>query len=369
MAAARMQASHYSIVGLTLGNANPKLVESEKISGMSAIPTTRLYLKRWRRPFAAMSVCFSIFLGITATYAQGYPSRPIRLIVPYPPGGGTDLVARLLGQRILAATGQTVVVENKPGASEIVGTDLVAHSPGDGYTLLLMSNTFSINAALHQKLPYQPDDLKPVAKIVDVPFALIVNPMVPFATVSDLVAFAKVHPGQLNCAHIGLATPHYMTLEWFNVVTGSKITPVAYGGSGPAFTAVLSNEVQMIFAGLGGATQFLKTGKLKALAVTSAKRVESEPNLPTLAEAGVPGIDMTAWFGVMAPASTPKDVVARLNELFHQALADHEIADRLSGVGMESAFLGSDEFSGIIKRETDNWSHIVEVAGIKPDQK
>ena len=319
--------------------------------------------------FVAGMVCWSLLLGITASYGQAYPSRPIRLIVPYPPGGGTDLVARLLSQKILAATGQAVVVENKPGGSEILGTDLVAHSPGDGYTLLLMSNTFSINAALHQTLPYQLDDLKAVAKIVDVPFALIVNPSLPVATVSDLVAFAKAHPGQLNCAHIGLATPHYMTLEWFNVVTGSKITPVAYGGSGPAFTAVLSNEVQMIFAGLGGATQFLKTGKLKALAVTSAKRVESEPSLPTLAEAGVPGIDMTAWFGVMAPAGTPKEIVARLDELFQQALADREISDRLSSVGMESAYLGSEGFSGIIRRETENWSHIVKVAGIKPDQK
>ena len=329
----------------------------------------RFGLPRWQcvTMLVAAVVCGGFLLEAKAVYGQAYPSRPIRLIVPYPPGGGTDLVARLLGQKILALTGQPIVVENKPGASEILGTDLVAHSPGDGYTLLLMSNTFSINASLQHTLPYRRQDLKPVAKVVDVPFALIVNPTVPFATVSDLVTFAKAHPGQLNCAHIGLATPHYMTLEWFNEVTGAKITPVAYGGSGPALTAVLGNEVQMIFAGLGGATQFIQAGKLKALAVTSAKRVESEPNLPTLAEAGVPGIDMTAWFGVMAPASTSKEVVERIDGLVQQALADREIANRLASVGMESAYVGSEGLSEIVERETENWSRIVKAAGIKPD--
>lgn len=330
---------------------------------------SRFALLHWQRVmlFVATLVVGGIPLAVPTGFAQTYPARPIRLIVPYPPGGGTDLVARLLGQKILAATGQPVVVENKPGGSEILGTDLVAHSPADGYTLLLMSNTFSINAALHPKLPYALKDLKPVAKLVDVPFALIVNPALPVSSVSDLLAFAKAHPGQLNCAHIGLATPHYMTLQWFNVVTGANITPVAYPGSGPALTAVLSNEVQMIFAGLGGATQFIKSGKLRALAVTSAKRVASEPTLPTLAEAGVPGIDMTAWFGVMAPAGMPKEIVERLDELMQRAMNDPEIANRVSAVGMNSAYVGSDKFSDIVQRETENWSHIVKVAGIKPD--
>lgn len=312
------------------------------------------------------ALCCSLALG----QASSWPSRPVKFVVPYPPGGGTDLVARAIGERLGSQLGQPFVIENRPGASEIIGTEAVVRSPADGHTLLLMSNTLAINLALREQVPYDAErDLAPVTRLVNVPFALLLHPSVKANSVKDLVALAKSQPGTLNAAHIGLATPHHLTLQWFRLVTGADITPVPYKGAGPALTAVVAGEVQMIFAGMGGATPHIKAGRLRPIAVTSGSRVPSAPELPTVAEAGYPDIDMTAWYGVMVPAGTPAPVVQQLHASIASALSLPEVSQRFLAVGMEAAPSTPQEFARLIRRETQNWKKVVDATGIKSESK
>lgn len=305
-------------------------------------------------------------LWCAVALAQPYPSRPIKFVVPYPPGGGTDLVARTVGEKLSERLGQPIIVENRPGASEIIATEAVVRAPADGYTILLMSNTLAINTALNQKLPYNAEqDLLPVTRLVNVPFAVLLHPSVPAKSVKELVALAKAQPGKLNAAHIGITTPHHLTLQWFRLATGADITPVPYKGSGPALTALVAGEVQVMFAGMGGATSHIKAGRLHAIAVTSGRRVASAPALPTIAESGYPDIDMTAWYGVMVRTGTPDTVIKQLHGAIVQSLNLPGIKQRFAGVGMEAATDTPEEFGRLIDKETRNWKRVVQATGIK----
>lgn len=308
---------------------------------------------------AALLVC------CTGLHAETYPSRPVKIVVPYPPGGGTDLVARTVAEKLGERLHQPFIVENRPGASEVIGTDAVVRAPADGYSVLLMSNTLAINVAVQQQMPYDPErDLIPLTRLVNVPFALLLHPSVQAKSVGELVALAKSQPGKLNGAHIGVATPHHLTLQWFNWVTGAQITPVPYKGAGPALAALVAGEVQVMFAGMGGATSYIKAGRLRAIAVTSAKRVPSAPDLPTISESGYPDLDMTAWYGLMVRTGTPAEAVKTLHTALASTLRLAEVRQRFAAVGMEATSDTPDEFQRLIEREISNWKRVVQATGV-----
>lgn len=298
--------------------------------------------------------------------AQAYPSKPIRFLVPYTPGGSTDIVARAVAVAVQKALDQPVVIENRPGAAEVLATELLARSAPDGYTILLISNTFAINETFVPKVPYDAErDFAPVAKLVDVPFVMLVNSAMSVNSVPELVAWAKSHPGQGNYAHYGLGTPHFLTMEWFKRVAGIDMVGVPYKGAVPGLTAVATGDVQVLTTGPGGAMPFIKSGKVKAIASASAKRLASMPELPTIAESGYSNFALTSWFGILTRAGTPAEVVERLNLQFTRAITAPEIKDRMAGLGYESSPMSSSEFGRFIRLEVDNWGRIIKATGIK----
>lgn len=308
-------------------------------------------------------------LAGAATAQQGYPSRPIRFLVPYAASGSTDVVARLVGAKMQEALGQALVVENRPGGAEILATDLLAKAAPDGHTIALISNTFAINETFARKLPYDAQkDFAPVAKLVDVPFGMFISPQLPVSTVREFVEYAKARPGKLNYAHVGLGTPHFLTMEWFKRLAGLDIVGIGYKGAVPALTAVAQGDVHVITIGLGGATSFVQSGKVKAIANASPRRVRTLPDLPTLKEAGFNDFDFTSWFGVLAPAGTPAGVVARLNAEFGRALADPETRARIENLGMEPSAMASEGFARFVRSEIEQWGRVVKATGVMSDQ-
>lgn len=309
-------------------------------------------------------------LGATSgAHAQGFPTKPIRLLVPYTAGGSTDVVARAVGAKMQETLGQALVIENRPGGAEILATDLLAKAPPDGYTLALISNTFAINESFAQKLPYDATkDFAAVAKLVDVPFGMFVSPAVPVNTVKEFVDYAKARPGKLNYAHVGMGTPHFLTMEWFKRLAGLDIVGIGYKGAVPALTAVAQGDVHVITIGLGGATSFVKSGKVKAIANASPRRVSTLPDLPTIAESGFPGFDLTSWFGILAPAATPPAVLDRLNAEFSRGIMSPEVKQRMENLGMESSAMSRQEFGGYLRGEIEKWGQIVKATGIKADK-
>jgi tripartite-type tricarboxylate transporter receptor subunit TctC len=314
----------------------------------------------------AASLAAFAFSGIAL--AQVYPSRPIKLIVPYPPGGGTDTVARLVGQKMQESTGQPIVVENKPGASELIGMTALAQSPGDGYTIGMTGNTLTINPLMFRKLPYDSDrDFTPVARLVNVPLVLVTHPSVPATTVKELVQLAKSQPGKLNYAHIGTGTPHALAMELFKMLTGTEMIAVTYKGVAPASAAVVAGEVQMMLTGLSTGMPQVKAGKLKAIAVTPAKRVPAAPEVPSIAEAGYPEFDVTAWYGIIAPSATPADVVAKLSSELGKAVNAPDLRPRFAEMGLFPASTTPAELGQLVRGEVQLWTRIIKAAGIKPE--
>jgi tripartite-type tricarboxylate transporter receptor subunit TctC len=300
--------------------------------------------------------------------AQPFPSRPIRLVVPYPPGGGTDTVARPLAQKISESVGQPVVIDNRGGASEIIGTEIVAHAPADGYTLALVTNAFAINVAYQRKLPYDPvRDFTPVSLLITTPLMVVAHPSLPATSLRELITLAKAQPGKLNYASLGNGTVHHLSMEWLKMLAGIDIVPVPYKGLAPALSAVTAGEVQLMFSGLGVGLGLVKAGKLRGLAVSTPERSAAAPEVPAVAESGFADYDAVAWYGVLAPARTPSETVAILNSEIGKALRAPDLRQRFANIGVDAAPSTPEALQQLIRKETALWAKVIQAAGLKPD--
>jgi tripartite-type tricarboxylate transporter receptor subunit TctC len=306
------------------------------------------------------------------TFAQGaanYPAKPVRLVVPFPAGGTTDILARAVAQKLSEAWGRQMIVDNRPGAGGNIGSDLVAKSAPDGYTLLMGTvGTHAINPSLYKNMPYDHvKDFAPVILVAGVPNVLVVNPSLPVHSVPELIAYAKANPGKLNFASSGNGTSIHLSGELFKAMTGVEMTHVPYKGSAPALTDLIGGQVQLMFDNLPSSLPFIKAGKLRALAVTSGARAAALPDLPTLAESGLPGFEASSWFGVLAPAGTPRDIVAKLNGAIAGWLASPEAKGKLLAQGAIAAGGTPEDFARHIGAETSKWAKVVKASGAHID--
>ena len=309
----------------------------------------------------------SLVAGIGQTSAQDYPTRPVRWVVGFPPGGPTDIVARLMGQWLLERLGQPFIIENRPGAGDNIATQAVANAAPDGYTLLMASHANAINATLYQKLSFNfLSDIAPVAGLVRVPNVLEVHPSVPATTVAEFIAYAKANPGKISYASAGNGTSAHLAAELFKAMTGVELLHVPYRGSGPALTDLLAGQVQLMFDSMPSSIEHIKAGKLRALAVTSATRSEALPDVPTIADT-VPGYDTNGWFGVGAPKGTPRPIIERLNREINAGLADAKMKTRFAELGASTIAATPAEFATYLGSETDKWAKAVQFSGAKVD--
>lgn len=301
-----------------------------------------------------------------AMAAETYPAKPIRLIVPFPPGGPADALARIVGDRIGANMGKPVVVENRPGAGGNIGMEMGAKAAPDGYTLVLApAGNLTVNPSLYRSVPYDvARDFAPVTVLGNVPNILVVNPSVPAKTVAELVEYARAHPGQLNFSSPGNGSGAHLAGELFKSMAAVDITHVPYNGIAPAVTAVVGGQVQLMFAGAPAVLQHVQAGKLRALGVASLARIAAAPELPTLSESGFPGFDVTSWYGIVASAGTPNDVIVRLHDEIAKALAEPDVREKLAGLGADPVGNTPAEFASMIRSETIKWSKIVKDAKI-----
>jgi len=308
-------------------------------------------------------------LGLATLAQAAFPDKPVKILIGFPPGGPLDAHARLLADRLSQVLGQPVVIDYKAGAGGTVGAEFVAKSAPDGYTLLMANTgTMVINPAVYTKLGYQTlKDFAPVARTAQQPLALVVNPNVPAKTVQDLVALAKAKPGQLNYGSAGNGGISHLVPEMFKTATGVFIVHIPYRGSAPAFTDLLGGQVQVMAESIPQASQYVKQGKLRALAVTGRERNAALPDTPTFAEAGIKGLDVVGFYGVLAPAGTPKDVVAKLSDAFRQTLETPDIRTRMVQQGADPAFLPADAFAGYLAAQMPVWAKAVKDSGTKLD--
>lgn len=317
------------------------------------------------------SLAFLLAFGVAASvWAQApYPSRPVKLVVPMAPGGNGDIIARLIGQDLAAALKQPLVIDNKPGAGGNIGADAVAKSPADGYTLVLGAvGTHAINASLYKKMPYDIQrDFTPVTMMASVPNVLVVHPSLPVNSVQELIAYGRKSPGKLNFASSGAGSSIHLSGEMFKTMTGVEMAHVAYKGSAPALNDLLAGQVQLMFDNLPTSLPHIQAGKLRALAVTSTTRSPALPSVPTMIEAGVPGFEAGSWFGILAPAGTPKDVVAKLDADIQKSLARSDMKQTLIERGFQPAVKGPEAFSRYIDQEIIKWGRIVKQSGATAD--
>lgn len=305
-------------------------------------------------------------LAAGAAAAQNYPTRTIRLIVPSSPGGGTDISARIIAPKLSELLGQQVIVENRPGAGTMIGGEAVARATPDGYTLLMGISTLAINPAIYKKVPYDAlRDFAPISQAVSLPNVLVSHPSLPVKTLKELIAFAKARPGELNFASAGLGTSPHMSFELFLSMAKLKMLHVPYKGSGPGVTALLAGHVPLMMPNMLSAQPHIKSGRLRGLGVTSAKRAAGAPELPTIAEAGVPGYEAVQWYGVLAPAGTPPAIVKRLHAEIVKVLQSPETKERFFRDGAETVGTSPEEFAGFIRNETVKWAKVVKDARIE----
>ncbi|MEF7612462.1 tripartite tricarboxylate transporter substrate binding protein [Aquincola sp. MAHUQ-54] len=307
--------------------------------------------------------------GAGPAHAQAFPSKPIRVFVPFPPGGGTDIIAREVTQAVAATTKWTFVIENKPGAGGNLGVDAAAKSPADGYTLVLgQTSNLSINPSLYAKMPYDPQkDLVPVALVAEAPMVIVTGASSPFKTLAKAVSAGKAKPGAINFASAGNGTVGHLASEVFQRSADVKYQHVPYKGAAQAMTDVISGQVELYFSTVPTLLGQIKQGKLRALAVTSGKRVDDLPNVPTLAEAGFKGADSVSWFGFLAPAGTPADVVAKLNAEFNKALQQPSLVKKLGDEGADVISGTPDQFAALIRSDAARWGKVVKDAGVRID--
>jgi tripartite-type tricarboxylate transporter receptor subunit TctC len=310
--------------------------------------------------------CLGFAIAASPSSAQqAYPTKPIRMICPFPPGGTTDVVARLVAQKLTEAWKEQVIVDNRTGAGGIIGTELAAKAPADGYTVLLGSiTTHAVNPALYKKLNFDPvKDFTPVSLVVSSPQLLAVHPSVPAKSVKDLIALAKAKPGQLNYASAGVGTSPHLTFELFKSMAGIEAVHVPYKGTGPAITELIGGQVQMMITGVVALMPHVKSGKLRGLGVTSAKRVAALPDLPTVAESGVPKFDVSSWFGVFLPAGTPKPIVTKMNQEVRKIVEIPDVRQKLISLGADPETNTPEEFSAYVKSEMAKWGKVVRDTG------
>ena len=299
--------------------------------------------------------------------AQAYPSRPVRIIVPFAPGGSTDISARLIGQWLSERLGQQFVVENRPGAGSNVGTEMVVNAPPDGYTLLLVGASSAINMTLYEKLSFNfVRDIAPIAGIVSIPFTMVVSPSFPAKTVSEFIAFAKLNPGKVNIASGGNGTAGHLSGELFKMMASVNMVHVPYRGEAPALTDMLGGQVQVMFATMPASIENIRAGKLRALAVTTAARSEVLPEIPTMGEF-LPGYEASGWQGVGAPRNTPTEIINKLNSEINAAFADPKINARLADLGGTALVGSSVNFAKLIAEEAEKWGKVVRAANIKAE--
>jgi tripartite-type tricarboxylate transporter receptor subunit TctC len=307
-------------------------------------------------------------LSLTAVAAaQNFPNRPIRLVVTFPPGGSTDLLARAMQPYLEKALGQPIVVENRPGAGGDIGVDVVAKAAPDGHTIGIgAAGALSVNVSLKDKMPYNVQkDLEPVTLLTAIPFVMVAGPGFPGKTLADVVKIAKEDPKKLSIGHGGNGTAMHLSSEYFNHLTGSKIPLVPYKGSGPATQDVVAGHIPLAIVDIPSSQAMIKDGKIKALGVTSTKRDNHVPDAPTFIESGVPGYESIGWFGLVAPAGTPPDIIKKLNEVFVAAMNDPTVKERIHQGGAEARPTTPAEFAAFIKKETDKWAAIIKAAGLK----
>ena len=311
----------------------------------------------------AAALC--LLVAGTALHAQTYPNKPVRFLVGFPPGGANDIVTRLLAQKLTETTGQTFIVENRGGANTAIATELLARAAPDGYTILLNAGGHATNPAL-MKLNFDSiRDFAFISLVAETPNLLVVHPSVPARNVKELIAFSRRNPGQLNYASGGTGTTVHLSGELFQHMTGVKWIHVPYKGTGPALVELLAGQTSIMFPNLPGAIPHARTGKLRALAVTSAKRSDSAPDVPTVAESGLKGFEVTAWFGVSAPAKTPRAILDRLNTEIVRAVKSPDLRDKLKGAGTEPIGSSADEYAAFMQSEIAKWGKVIAAAGIK----
>ena len=314
-----------------------------------------------------MVIAAWLALAISAACAQSYPNRPVRWVVPFPPGGSADIMGRMIGQDLSKALGQQVVIENRAGGSAIVGAEYVAKAAPDGYTVLQANvSQMTIHPSLYAKLPYDPvRDFAPVTVLGIVSSVVVTTPALPVRTIGDLIALARKRPGQLNFTSSGAGASTHLTGELLKQRAGISMTHINYKGSGPALTDVMAGFVEIMFENLPSALPFIQSGKLKVLAVTGKERSPVLPAVPTLAESGFPGFDMVSWQALVAPAATPKPVIDRLHADLVRVLTSAQMKEKLFGLGTEVVANTPEQFAQYIREETSKWSKIVREAGIR----
>jgi tripartite-type tricarboxylate transporter receptor subunit TctC len=321
------------------------------------------------RTIAKLIGCALAALLTLPALAQDYPSKPVKIIVPFAAGGPADIYARFLGQRLQEALGQPFVIDDRPGGGSVIGTDAVAKSPPDGYTLLLMSNTHTVNESLMPNKPYAlMRDFVPVAAINYSDLVLVVNPSVPVASVAELLALAKSKPGKLNYASSGPGTPYHMAGELFKAMANVDIVHIPYKGSSQARTDVLGGQVDMMFDAVTTMSEFARSGKVKAIATTGKARSSVLPNVPTLSEAGVVGYEAVIWLGLMAPKGMPPEIVKRLNAEVVKIVSKPEVRDEWAKQGAAAIMMNPDEFTRYVNDDIVKWERVVKISGAKPDQ-
>jgi tripartite-type tricarboxylate transporter receptor subunit TctC len=300
-------------------------------------------------------------------WAQAYPARPVRIIVPFTPAGSTDIVARLMGQWLSERLGQQFVIENRPGGGGNIGTEAVVRASADGYTLLMVGGWNAINATLYDKLSFNfIRDIAPVAGINREPYVIAVHPSVPAKSVPEFIAYAKANPGKVSMASAGIGTPGHVSGELFKMMAGVNMVHVPYRGAAPALADLLAGQVQVAFSTIGAVIEHIRAGKLRALAVTTATRSEALPDLPTVGEF-VPGYEVSNWFGVGAPKATPAEIVEKLNKEINAGLADPKMKARLADFGGTPLVVSPADFAKLIAEETEKWGKVIRAANIKAE--
>jgi tripartite-type tricarboxylate transporter receptor subunit TctC len=326
---------------------------------------TKLKMKKWLSG-ALVCLCGVSIAGLA--HAQSWPTKPIKLIVPYPPGGGTDVIARIVQEPLAKELGQQVIIDNRGGAGGSIGSALAAQSPSDGYTVLFTLSSHTINPAIYTKLPFDTEkDFSSVVTVASLPQILVANPNFPAKTVKEVIEMAKAKPGSISYASVGNGSPGHLAGAMMATDAGVDMTHIPYRGGGPAVTDVIAGQVPLLWVSIPAAAQFVKAGKLRALAVSTVKRSAVFPDVPTMVESGFKGFEVDSWYAMFVPAKTPQTIIDRLNKATVNVLAQPEVKEKLLGQGAEAVGDTPAQLSGVVKKEIAKWKQVVKSANIKVD--